>query len=294
MGKNKTILKIVIVSLVLMALLGYGFISYYSLDEPVFFDHYYDYGISLDDGNYTDVPLNLGYISDIQDHRKIINVTFPEYPTLQAQVNSRDISSAYIFGLSSEKAMGSVYGRYKVNTMFCHFTEFPKDSSLEDIKLTKATIGFDDQSVITVDIGEVYLYDATLKKVPLDFNSTSASSDGTGMTSYKVLDKLRIHQVDNTLGEKFKERVEIVINGTDIAEANGMEFKEDVYLDVSSKVNPPRNWSEKYTIIDIRPKIAFMNNSGEVYSQRFYNIDTYTSNFKFWDLAMYIKAREDK
>ncbi|SDL00032.1 hypothetical protein [Natronincola ferrireducens] len=288
---NNKIFNVVLVLVATLVAAGYGLIFYLKLDGPVFFHHYYDQRIYVDREHYQDISFNLGYITDAYDDRVVIDIEFPEYPELTIQASEYGYIHPFNWGFEHNDTPGDIYGRYSVRSVYCKIIDLPEGKDLDGVVLTQARIMFDDSSEMAVDIGEIHLYEHMTGESLLEHISSSGSSDGTGKTTYRILGDLTITLIESPLMEKFKDRVQWKVNGTNPHVTVGMTLQEGNFLDVTSKVGVADDIVSEYTLFDIHPKLTFTDDHGIHYSQRFYNINSIYHNYSFTNLYRYIKAR---
>lgn len=294
METNNRIFKIIISLVAILMVVGSLFVFSLKLDEPVFFDHYYDQRVYVDKDQYhQEISFDLCYITDAFSDRVVIDIKFPEYPMIDIQVSEEygHIPEFY-WEEEQEGPLGVVHGRYSIRSVTCKIIDLPEEKTLDGLVLKKAEILFSDSKVITVDIGEIYLYEHMFGESPLEHISSSAGPGETSQTSYRILRDITITATESPLMEKFNNRVQWKINGEEPDTLVGRTLPEGSVLEVTSKVDPEDDILNKYNLFDIHPNVSFTDVSGVHYSQRFYNIDSFYPSYSFSDLHRYIKARE--
>ncbi len=277
---------------VIFVVVGYGLVFYIKLDKPVFFQHYFDQGVYVDSDYYHGNSFNLGYITDAYDDRVVIDIGFPEEPELNIQASEYGDINSFNWGSEQNNTPGDIYGRYSVRSVYCKIIDLPEGKDLDGVVLTQANILFSDSSEMTVDIGEIHLFEHMFGESPLKDVSSSVSSDRTGKTSYKILGGLTVTAIESPLTEKFKDRIQWEVNGGNPYTAVGMTFKDGSLLNVTTKISPPDDIISEYTLFNIQPKITFTDNGGKCYNQRIYSVNSIYHNYSFMNLYRYIKARE--
>lgn len=293
METNNKIFRVILVLVAILVAAGYGLVFYLKLEEPVFFHHYYDQGVYVDREHYQqDISFNLGYITDANDDRVVIDIVFPDYPELTVQASEYGYVDPFNWGSGTNDPLGEIYGRYSVRTVHCTIIELPNARDFDGAVLSQAKVLFSDSSEMTVDIGEIHFYRYMFGETPLEHVSSSGSSDGTGKTSYRMLENLTITDIDSPTVERFKDRVQWKVNGSNPDDAVGMTFQERTILDVTSSVGPTDDIVSEYTLFNIHPILTFTDQEGTQYTQRFLNINSLYHSHNFMDLYRYIKARE--
>ncbi len=290
---NNRLFKGVLAFVALLMVVGYGVGFYLKLDEPLFFQHYYDVGVYVDSNNDQNIYFDLGYITNANDDRSVKEIQFLEYPQLNIQVSENDNTYPFDGGHGQNGGLGEIHGRYSVRGVTCKILDLINSSDLNGIVLKEARVRFNDFSEMTVDVGEIHFLERNFSEIPLQHISTSSSSDGTGTTSYRVLQAMTIRSFDSPIMDKFKDRVQIKINGSNPEAALEMKIEERKFIDVTSKIGPPKDIIDKYTLFDIQPIMSMTCQEGVQYYQQFYNINSIDHSYNFFDLFRYISAREE-
>lgn len=288
---NNKLFKGVLTFVAFLVLIGSGLSFYLRLEEPVFFQHYYEVSFYKDSRYNQNIFFNLGYITNANDDRIVSGIEFLTYPDLKIQVSSESNSYPFNGGNGPDGTLGEIHGEYSVRGVSCHVID---DNDFGELVLKKAKVRFSDSSEIIVDVGEIYFLERAFLDIPLEHVSSSSSSDGTGTTIYKALKEIKVKSFNSPLMEKFKDRVQIKINGTEHEAALGMSIEEGKYLSVTSKVGPAKDMVSKYTLFDLQPNLSMTTLEGLQYNMSFYNMDSLLHPYNFFDLYRYIKAREGK
>ena len=292
MDMNHRIFKTVLVLMGVVGIVSGSLVVYFRLDEPVFFDHYYDQRVYAGTEQYQQIFFDLSYITNVDDNRVVSGITFPEHP--EVVIRASEYGYGTVFNWESEKRRipGRAYGRYSVRNVTCEMIELPQSEEMNEIVVTRARVLFDDASEMMVDIGEIHLYGFVLKKTPLKHIASSGSSDGTGETNYKLLENLTLTAVDSALMPKVKDSVKWQINNSNPEDLVGMTFEEGDFLDVTTKISFTKgDLISQYTLFDINPELTFVDEAGTKYVERLYNIDSIYHSYSFMTLYRYIKMR---
>ncbi len=289
---NNRIFKAILVLVIVLMVLGYSLVFYLRLDKPLFFYHYYDQRVIINESRYQDVNFILNYITNVRDEKVVTGIEFPEYPEIKIRVSAFDSNNPFNWSSKKHKALGDIYGQYSVRRVNCMLTELPNTEKIDGIVLTQAKIKFSDESVITANIGEIHFYPEMPIEIPMEAFSSTGSSDGTGETSFKILKDLTLTTIDDTFMEKFKDRIQWQINDKSPEDSIGETFKKDHLFEVTSRVTPTDDIITRYTLFDAHPELTFVEDNGLQYSQRLYNLDSLYHHYSFMELYRYIKARE--
>lgn len=293
METNNRIFKAIIAMFVILALTGSAFVVLLRLDEPLFFDHYYDQRVYGDkDQSYKEISFNLCYVTDAFSENVVIGLVFPEYPEIDIQVSEYVNIPPFSWEKEQDITTGVTYGRYSIRTVTCKIIDLPEGKSLDGLILKKADILFSDSKEMSVDIGEIYLYKPSLGENPLEHISSSAGPGNTGQTSYRVLRDITITGTESLLMNKFNDRAQWKINGENPNTVVGRALHRGSTLEVTSKVDSVDDILARYTLFNIHPELKFTDAYGVHYSQRFYNIDSFYPSYSFIDLYKYLKSRE--
>lgn len=297
METNNRLLKAVFFIVGSIVVFSIIFIYHVRPKEQVFFDHYYDLSFDNSDEYYEDISLNLGYITNAGDTRTVIDVDFPEHPDL-AVLASEDNYSHFTHGFDwnyeeSGFPHGDIFGHYSVRTVFCQIRILPDSNDHDVMRLTKAHLRFSDGSEMTVDIGQINMYNRDSTNSFFEFASGSSSSDGSSKSSHRVLEDVSLFKIESPLLEKFDYRIEMNINGTDIDDIEGLLVGKDHNLTLSSQVMPADDIIERYTRFDIHPELILSGADGSEQSLRLYNISSISHDYSFIDLYRYVKEKED-
>ena len=289
---NNKLFKIVLISIGLLSLLSFVYIYYFKLEEPVFFEHYYDLR-SYNEGTYhEEMPFILRYITNVDDSRKVSRIGFPEYPEALVQGSEDEYMSEMIWGYGSTNLLNDNYGRYSIRTVFCNIIDLPESAYYDSI-ITKALIGFNDGSEMLIDIGALHLYKAERGKDILEDYYGSSSSDGVSETKYNVLEDITFQSIESPLLSQFSDQVTLEINDTDIVKATGLDFESGEQMNIKSQIQLTEDEIKDYRIFGIHPKLIFSGEKGSQHSERIYYISNmYNNDYSFMNLHRYIRERE--
>ena len=289
---NNKLFKILMISIGFLSILSIVFINYFKLDQPVFFEHYFDLR-SYNEGTYhEEMPFILRYITNVDDSRKVSRIGFPEYPDALVQGSEDEYMSEMIWGYGSTNLSNDNYGRYSIRTVFCNIIDLPESAYYDSI-ITKALIGFNDGSEMLIDIGALHLYKAERGKDILEDYYGSSSSDGVSETKYNVLEDITFQSIESPLLGQFSDQVILEINDMDIAKATGIAFESGEQINIKSQIQSTEDIIKDYTIFGIHPKLKFSAENGRHHTERIYNINNmYDNDYSFMNLYRYIKERQ--
>lgn len=289
MELNNKLLKGVIILTGILALTSLGAMLHLRLDEQVFLDHYYDLRVH-EDGNYHQ-EFRLVYITNADDDRVANHVEFPEYPYIRISATEQGFMNHFTWGSSNQTSTGEIHGRYSVRTIHCQIIEIPGENEMDDAVVQTARVFFSDGTEMDVPIGELHLYVFGSEDRPFESVSSSGSSDGSSSSRYQAKEDVTLISVENPLLEKIEHRLDLKINDHVIDGLDGLEIKENGYLEIKSRLYPASDPMEVYTMVDVHPKLHYKRADGQIGTMRFYNIDSVYHGFNFMDIYRYLNTR---
>lgn len=291
MEKNNRIYKGILILAAVLVLAGTGIVYYFRLEQPVFFAHYYDVRVDRESSYSEDMILR--YVTNAYDRRVVTAVEFLEIPGVMLWASERE-EAIFSWEGEDDSIPGEVHGRYSVRKVYVRNFSLPEDVEADGKVLRKAKVRFDDGSEMTVDMGELHLYEDERRDEthPFEHVSSSSSSDGTSQTVYRILDELTVTEAENPLAERLKGRLDWRLDEKEPDEAVGSIYGERSILSVSSSVLPGEDILSAYALFDFHPVLTFTDQEGRVHTQRFYNMRSQKENHSFLGLHAYISARE--
>jgi hypothetical protein len=299
MGYNKKILKIGIGINIIVVLLGLIFITLCNLDKPVFLEHYYDYGIPIFEETEVTEPaydqaiqFTLHYITNREDNNEVQGIFFHNYPELlvyaSEQPSNWSINYTNIhmnsFNLNIENSEN--YHLYSIRTVYVTLYTSSISNTKEGIHLTQADVEFQNGEKIEVDIGDIYLYKYNHTKGLLDGVSSSSSSDGTSNETSRATDNITLTSIHSPLLDKLDGLIEFNINNHEYTQISGLEIKkgESLVIDTYTESSP----ETFYKIVDITPRLTYMDKNQKVYSKNIYDFSSPWPNMDFWSILKYL------
>lgn len=293
MEKNNRIIKIGVI-LVGALMTGCIIFAYYiRIDKPVFFTHYYEYQISKvkeENGvSHGEVGFRLQYISDITDKRLISYVVFKDHPEISFNANNQ---SGFFMINNNNMNYGTNYGRYSVRTVNLNAYLYDLNQYKEDLKLSEASIYFNNGDVVAADTGEIILYLDQKEDPNINMLSSSSSSTGLSKDSYRVKNDITVINLESPLLEKLKPLIEIKINGKDYNNIDKMDYHPGDSLYVESKTKASKEPDSEFLIYDIEPKLYYKDKEDNRLYIHLLNIrNTEYYNLNFLRILKYIKTR---
>ena len=290
-------LKISIALIGLSLIITLLVLSKLKLDKPVFLKNYKEVEIMENEEVYSisGFDIELKYIANIKDKRKVSSVTFKEAPELNfyaSENNSMGLMSSYDYSNDNIDS----YGRYGVHTVFLSLNSQKYDYEFDkELALSEATVTFDDGLTMEVDLGKVILYKYDMDKYDYDkkilkWHSVQSSNDGISKVGFLVNDYIRISNVYSPLFEDTKDLFDFNIDKLGSMDKKELIYNKNENLYFTSKFYNIDDIERKLYSYDIKPVIYFKDGSGNDHEQRINNL-TYKPYFSFSDIYKYLKVK---
>ncbi|MDD6795894.1 MAG: hypothetical protein PUE01_10885 [Clostridiaceae bacterium] len=283
MSKNNKILKISLALVIVSALISIAVVMKLKVKKPVFFENFIEVQTSGYEGKYSldENAFNIKYITNIDDNRNVVGITFKEFP-----------EGNFLVGENNDVEN---YGRYAVHTL--NITSFDIDfkENIDEIILTEADVLFSDGSNLTVDLGKIAICKSQDSPADLErFNSTF-SSEGECVVSVKTNEDVTIEKVETPFTDvmsKFNYSINNVsgIHNFD-EDIKGKSFKKDTYVEFLSEYKESDDIIENYTRYSFRPKVYFVNKYNDRYSGKYFTMKNENIQYSYYGLYKYLKAR---
>tara|TARA_A100001015_G_C15043726_1_gene741770 strand:- start:1652 stop:2533 length:882 start_codon:yes stop_codon:yes gene_type:complete len=289
---NNRLFLSILGSISTIAIIGFLFLSYIKLDEPLFFEQYYEQQVTvLSDGDLDSHggEFELKYLTNAFEDKTVIHVEFPEEPDLAVQ------ASEYPIGISANSTPGKTQGPYSVRTVYVQPLELFGAEQFDQTTLTQAKLFFSDNSSMTVDIGEVNFYTVSpdqLDTEQLNYFSSTSTSEGDTSHFYEVKSEVTLTGVHSEHLDKFADWINFKINDQPLKTMIGKTFQSGETFSVSSEMveNRSRNILDRFTEIKIRPELTLTDAEGQQHTSRTFEIEDREA-FTFFNLLEYVKAR---
>lgn len=286
---NKKILKIGLVMILLSLIISMSFSMFIKLKNPVFFINYIDNPYYMENDKYSDCELILHYITNVNDDRYITDITFVEAPEMDV------VTDNYGFGIAYSSlhydSRESIFGRYKINTIYLKLDLNNISSDIENLELNNAKIFFDNGDNLNVDIGKVKFYEYDHDDEFLNSFGSGGSSDGTGYMECKVNKEITLVKLESSFVSYLKDSIEIKIDDNNYKDIEGIKYKEGSNLKLNYNTNNKKDSKSQYIIYNISPKLYFQDKDGNIISKRLGKITENYRRFEFWDILKYFHAR---
>lgn len=298
MSKRNKILKISLSLIIVSLVVAMVSISKLRMDKPVFLMNYCEVGTNGNEeiSTLSQGRLILKYISNVEDKRRVTNITFKEAPNINFFAFENNQWESMMFNQMNESNIDK-YGRYGIHRVDITCPNLKYEDFTEELMLTSATVEFDDGLKMDVDLGKIILYKEKRSPVALEHISTRASNDGTSSITLKVTEDTRIEKVESPLLEEASRRFDFHITSSELGEAtereyeNGRTIKKDSTITCSSSYKTDDNILEAYNVYDIKPRIWFRNDYEDRYSMRYHNMTNNNKQYTYYGLYKYLKDR---
>lgn len=297
MRNIKTALKISSVMIFISLILSISIVYYLKLDKPVFLKSYQDVEVMQNDLDYlnTYYDIEIKYIANSEDKRKVSSIVFKEAPELYFYVSENNpIGLVQFYDYSNDNI--SNYGRYGIHTVFLNLKLQSSVYNLdEDIILKEATIRFDDGLTMDVDLGKLVLYkhDSSKEKINdevLHEQRTETSTNGMSKSGFYVNKYIQVSDVYSKSFEYTRDLFDFNINKTGELEDQNLIYNANENLYFTYQVKDIDDPEKKLYSYNIKPIIYFKDRSGKEYTKRINTIN-YSPNFNFSDIYKYLKQK---
>ena len=299
MRNIKTSLKISSIMILISLILSISIVYYLKLDKPVFLKSYQDIEVMQNDLNYlnTYYDIEIKYIANSEDKRKVSSIVFKEAPELYFYVSENNpIGVVQFYDYSNDNI--SNYGRYGIHTVFLNLSLQSSVYDLdEDIILKEATIRFDDGLTMDVDLGKLVLYKYDLSKEKINDEilheqGREISTNGISKSGFYVNKYIQVSDVYSKSFEYTRDLIDFNINKTGELEDQNLIYNANDNLYFTCKVKDIDDPEKKLYGYNIKPNIYFKDRSGKEYTKRINTIN-YKPNFNFNDIYKYLKKMGD-
>lgn len=289
--KNKLLISsitLIILSLIISVIV----INKLTLDKPVFLKVYKDVDISKGENGYilNEWGIELKYISNIKDERQVISINFKESQDLKFDV-IQNSNNSFGFINNIENGNEEIYGRYQVNNFYIQFSPMTDISKIEkETILKEATILFNDNHTMDVDLGKIALYKIDNSDYVLEGQGSSSSTDGSSRTIYSVKKDIEVVDVYSPLFDETRDLFDFSLSKHDNINSSDKIYAEKDYLYLNSMFYEIDDIERKLYSYDIKPIIYMKDKEGNELKQRVYNINR-EPIFTYKDIYLYLKSK---
>lgn len=265
---NNLILKYGVIIVVLCFIISTAYYMQFSLNEVVFLKHYYERDIH--DGSF----MNIHFISNASDNRKITNIRFIDMPNEFAYVGFNDFSNSFNNGYyRTEK-----FAHYVYNTLMIEFHYNDKnynfDGNEDSIILNKAVITFNNGDEKEVDMGKIVLHKNMTYYDFFNSYRNSSSNDFTSSTAMRSNKDVLIKSIESNLDNEIEGFMELSLNGVKTNNINyPINIDADESLIIDNKFLYQSQDNRKYNVYDVQKRILIKDYEGNEGYETILNLD---------------------
>ncbi|WP_411168313.1 hypothetical protein ACH36K_14450 [Clostridium sp. MB05] len=285
-------LKISITLIVISFLISLLILSKLNLDKPVFLKNYKEVEIIENEGSLSTsgYDIELKYISNREDKRKVSSITFKEEPKLNFYASENNSGGLMRFYNYSNDNIEN-HGRYGVHTVFLNLNSQNYGYDLSNnIVLSEATITFNDGLTIDVDLGKIILYKNDRNEGHLTSMADINDTSGVSKKGIFVSEYIRVSNVYSSLFSEIGEFFNFNINKVGNLDSRDTIYNGNENLYFTYKFSDISDISMKLYSYDIKPVIYFKDRNEKEYKKRIDNI-MYNPNFSFYDIYKYLRVK---
>lgn len=289
MRNIKIALRISGIMILVSFILSIATINYLKLSKPVFLKNYVEADIAEGENRYKllNFDIELKYISNIEDKRKVVGILFDEAPELNINASETEFEFARFYDYSNDNIEN--HGRYGVHTVFLNVDTSDEKIEIDDkLVLSKATVVFDDGLNMKVDLGKIVLNKNSISETPLENSGVEGSSDGYSKSIFCTKEYIQVDNIYSLLFEDTRDLFDFNINKTGDIEDRSLIYNKNENLYFIAQFHSIEDPIKKMYRYDIQPKIYFSDRDGNEYEKRVYNITHYPT-FKFYEIYKYLK-----
>ena len=290
MERNKKILKIGLLAIILSLIISLSFALITKLKNPVFLKVYTDNAYSIHDGSYSDCEIILHYITNINDERYITDIAFDEAPIGMDIITSEEgfgIAFPDFYAGSREQ----IYGRYKVKTIYAKIDLNKIESVSQDLELNNAKIFFNNGTNLDVDLGRIRFYEYNNYRELLGSTSSSSSTDGTGYIRYQILKDITLLNVESALLDSLSETISLNIDDIDYREIENKKYIKTSSINMNYHRNYNNKITSQYISYNISPELTFQDEDENIFNYRGRDIVNNHHDFSLIGILKYLRAR---
>lgn len=287
MQRNKKILQIGLVILVLTLLLSMGFVTYTRLDQPVFFYNYKEIDLQSVEGYYSKRHTNFSYITNAGDSRHVVDISFPGAEAVELRVTDTSTQLTPEFTHN--------YGHYTVRDVSVTIEDLDNTTSFEPLELRIGTVTLDNGETLEVDFGRVDITNHG-KKYPLTqfiTSTLSGSSDGVDqdISTFRATEDIRLIAVESPLFQDLGSMLSLEINGVALKDIAGMMFKEGDTITVTTTIAPTKAPNSTYTSVEFQPLLTWQDKKSDLHTQILSGIHYSPYRFQLFGILKYLMER---
>lgn len=291
MEKNKRMVKIALILIVISLVFSIGFAFYLKLDDKVFLKRFSELDIPIIDDTYGEQDFTLTYITNINDDNRVLDIFFKEEPKLRFYANEQGFVGSPFLMFENNPYKGEVYGRYAIRTVYIRLDGSNIRDKFEKKELNNAQLTLDNGKVINVDIGRIILHGDNKRSEVLTYEGGSSSSDGSASSDLIVYKDITIEKLDSPFMDYIKDIIDL--SPRDLMNISGIKYKAGDKIHIRSEYNDGADLDilSKYTTYNNQLRLLYNDDDGNSYNSLVHYIDSPAIDFNFKEIFKYLKAR---
>lgn len=262
-SKNLKTLKYGVISIVLLFVINVAFYIQLKISEPVFLKHYYDLYI-----HHSGTLIDIHYIADSSDERRIANIEFPQMPEEFARL------SKIYDGFGPNEGQKFAHFKYNVVSGSILYDTEVESEEIDSVVIDKAIITYSNGDKQEVDIGKIIIHKNFYPNDFIDTSYNSSSSDFTSSTGIRPTENITIESIGSTIDEKTSGFLVQTLDGVDFKDLTfPIKVARGEEMDIKSKFLYNTDNIKKYNVYEVHQLITSTNEEGSVGKHRLLNID---------------------
>ena len=265
-SKNNLILKYGLITVLLCLIISIFFYVQFFLDEPVFLKHYYDLII------HENMRMNLHFITNSSDNKKIRNIEFPQMPD-----NFAYIELDYVTNLNENGYFRSrKFTHYSYNEISLLIHTLGENESEETIVLDRAIVHYSGGESQEADIGKIILHKNVKQTNVLTSVFTKSANDNTSSEGLESADNIIIESIKSDLDDELKGIFELKMEGADVSDLDyPVNISADEILRFESQFKFEPGDDRIYNVYDIHGRISTVDSQGNRGIRKILNLNYY-------------------
>lgn len=262
------------------------------LKEPVYFrcliEHYLP---AVADSVYETSTIELLYLTDVADNRKIMNVSFVDHPELNVEVlDSGTETSEY--GIYSQKAV----------TLYLEWDSYATGMSGENVEVNTLIMEYSDQSSQRVDIGRICIYGGNPSETLLEAVTAIPLSGTERIQTYEAKEKLKVTGFSDTSMELMNEFYIMYYTYLNEKDFRSVTFDQPIWLQPNNQLEFIMELiileeqefiglDSPYDYYEVEPKLIFYSEDGKEHFVPVLNSPKWINFKNYFEVRKYLIRR---
>ncbi len=287
--RNQNIFRCGIVIIVVVLAGSFLFASMTRLKEPVFLRYCMEIPEVPMRTESNSWLMELQYITNADDTRRVSTVTFPEAAQLQFYATDTPNGGAITFWSGSQPVInGETIGRYSLRRLYIFLADAQPELLQDGLELHRAQITLDDGSSYLCDIGKIVLSGSDIRDDLFLHSSSSSSSDGSFFSYYSMRGKLKLMELKTPLRQELDAAVQLFLNEEKYTDYLPAEIEQGDKLTIEGRFTSHFGGRYDFDVYDIKPKLVYTRENGSQGYLRIYNITRQRYFTGAWDMFQYL------